>query len=64
MTVSIGLISPPVGMNVYVINSIDREIGLVGIFKGVMPFLAADLVRLLLLSIFPAFSLLLPSLMP
>ncbi|MZR11703.1 TRAP transporter large permease subunit [Maritimibacter sp. DP07] len=64
MTVSIGLISPPVGMNVYVINSIDREIGLVGIFKGVMPFLAADLVRLLLLSIFPAISLLLPSLMP
>ena len=58
----IGLISPPVGLNVFVINSvIGREIQVHTIFFGVMKFLVADLIVLVLLISFPVISLLLPS---
>jgi TRAP-type C4-dicarboxylate transport system permease large subunit len=60
MAVTLGLICPPVGMNVFVINSIARDISLVRIYRGTMPFIASDLVRLAVLSAFPAISLLLP----
>jgi tripartite ATP-independent transporter DctM subunit len=63
MTVELGLITPPVGMNVFVINSIARSISLVTIFKGVLPFVAADLIRLILLILFPAIVLWLPQTM-
>lgn len=63
MTVELGLITPPVGMNVFVINSIARSISLVTIFKGVLPFVAADLIRLVLLIAFPAIVLWLPTTM-
>ena len=53
MTVELGLITPPVGMNVYVINSIVPETSLVTIFRGVAPFILTDLVRLALLVAFP-----------
>ncbi|MFV0244812.1 MAG: TRAP transporter large permease [Qingshengfaniella sp.] len=59
-TISIGLISPPVGMNVFVINSIARDVKLAAIFRGVLPFIAADIVRILLLCLFPALALWLP----
>ena len=64
MTVTIGLISPPVGMNVFVINSMARDIGLFKIFRGVLPFMFADILRLILLAAFPAISLFLPNSMP
>ena len=54
MTVELGLITPPVGMNVFVINSIARDISLTKIFKGVLPFVAADIIRLVLLVAVPA----------
>ncbi|HNT38463.1 MAG TPA: TRAP transporter large permease [Rubrivivax sp.] len=61
MAVTFGMICPPVGMNVFVINSLARDISLTRIYKGTMPFIAVDVVRLLLLCAFPAISLWLPS---
>jgi tripartite ATP-independent transporter DctM subunit len=63
MTVELGLITPPVGMNVYVINSIVPEASLVTIFRGVAPFILTDLVRLALLVAFPWIVLFLPTTM-
>ncbi len=60
ITVEIAMITPPIGLNVYVINSVQRDIDLVTIFKGVMPFLAIDMVHLALIVFFPALALFLP----
>lgn len=59
MVVEIGLVHPPVGMNVYIINRLARDVPLTETFKGVMPFLASDLLRIVLLLAFPAISLVL-----
>lgn len=60
----IGLITPPVGLTVYIIKGVvGREVELTTIFRGVMWFLAMDLVTLLLLIFVPQISLFLPSLM-
>ena len=63
MAVTFGMICPPVGMNVFVINSIATDIPLTRIYRGTFPFIAADLVRLVLLCAFPALSLWLPKTM-
>jgi TRAP-type C4-dicarboxylate transport system permease large subunit len=60
MAVTLGLICPPVGMNVFVINSIARDISLGRIYRGVSPFIVTDIIRLTILSVFPALSLFLP----
>jgi tripartite ATP-independent transporter DctM subunit len=60
MTVTLGMNTPPVGMNVFVINSIARHVPLTDIYKGVAPFIAADLLRLVILVAVPLISLLLP----
>ena len=60
MAVTLGLICPPVGMNVFVINSIARDVSLGTIYRGVMPFIVSDIVRLTILCAFPALSLYLP----
>ena len=57
MVVEIGLVHPPVGMNVYIINRLARDVPLVETFKGVVPFLLSDLLRILLLLFFPVLSL-------
>ena len=57
---TLGLICPPVGMNVFVINSIARDISLGRIYWGVSPFIVTDIIRLTILCIFPALSLFLP----
>ena len=57
MTVSFGLIAPPVGLNVYVVNGIAKDVPMNETYKGVMPFLAWDLVRMVLLLLFPSLSL-------
>ena len=62
MAVTFGMICPPVGMNVFVIHSIARDIGLGNIYRGTAPFIAADLVRLVILCAFPGLSLWLPNL--
>jgi len=57
MVVEIGLVHPPVGMNIYIINRIAKDVPVMETFKGVLPFLASDLVRILLLVFFPVVSL-------
>jgi C4-dicarboxylate transporter DctM subunit len=57
MTVSFGLLSPPVGLNVFVVNGMAKNVPLAETFRGVMPFLASDAVRLVLLIVFPPISL-------
>ena len=59
----IGLIHPPVGMNLYVIKSVMPHVSSGAIVRGVLPFLAADFARLALLLFVPAITLYLPSLM-
>ena len=61
--VEIGMISPPVGMNLFVMNSLLPLVKLKNIFKGVWPFVMADIVRLCILIAFPAISLWLPGFM-
>jgi C4-dicarboxylate transporter DctM subunit len=57
MVITLGLILPPVGMNVFVVNSIVRDLSLVQIYRGVAPFIVTDLVRLVLIVAFPWLSL-------
>jgi C4-dicarboxylate transporter, DctM subunit len=57
MTVGIGLIAPPVGLNVYVVNNLARDVPMGETYKGVFPFLAWDALRVLLLLFFPLLSL-------
>jgi tripartite ATP-independent transporter DctM subunit len=60
MVVEIGLITPPVGLNVFVINSLARDVPMIDTFRGVVPFLMADMVRLALVILIPTMSLFLP----
>jgi tripartite ATP-independent transporter DctM subunit len=57
MVVEIGLVHPPVGLNVYIINRLAKDVPLTETFKGVVPFLASDFVRITLLVMFPVISL-------
>ena len=57
MVVEIGLVHPPVGMNVYVINRLAVDVPLMETFKGVIPFLISDFIRITLLVFFPIVSL-------
>ncbi len=56
----IGFVHPPIGMNLYVIQRIAKDVPLARIFKGVLPFLASDLLHLMALILFPAMALWLP----
>jgi C4-dicarboxylate transporter DctM subunit len=60
MTVELGLIHPPVGMNVFVIKSVVKDVSFTTIFKGVLPFVATDIIRLIILIAFPIIALWLP----
>jgi C4-dicarboxylate transporter, DctM subunit len=59
----IGFVHPPIGMNLYVIHGIAGDVPMGRIFKGVLPFLTADFLHLLLLILFPALVLALPKLL-
>jgi C4-dicarboxylate transporter DctM subunit len=59
-TMEIGFIHPPIGINLYVIKSIAKDVTLARIFKGVVPFLVADLFHLSILIAMPALALALP----
>ena len=54
MVVEIGLITPPVGMNVFIINSMAKDVPMKETFKYVMPFLASDLLRICVIVFFPS----------
>ncbi len=57
MTVGIGLIAPPVGLNVYVVNNLARDVPMSETYKGVFAFLAWDALRVVLLLFFPLLAL-------
>jgi tripartite ATP-independent transporter DctM subunit len=57
MVVEIGLIAPPVGLNVYVIHSLAKDVPMAETYRGVVPFLISDAVRVTLLLFFPILSL-------
>ena len=57
MTVGFGLLAPPMGLNVYIVNGMAKDTPIWESYRGVMPFLAADTLRTLLLLFFPAISL-------
>ncbi|WP_440464422.1 TRAP transporter large permease [Psychrobacter sp. ASPA161_6] len=61
LTVELGLITPPMGMNIFVIKAAAPHIKLADMFRGVAPFIVSDLVRLVVLIAFPAISLVLLS---
>ncbi|MGE0876867.1 MAG: TRAP transporter large permease [Burkholderiales bacterium] len=60
--VEIGLISPPVGMNLFVLSTLLPQVQTTTVFRGVLPFMAADVIRLALLIMFPMIALWLPGL--
>ena len=59
----IGQITPPVGINVFALSGVAKEVPLGTIFKGILPFVMADIIRVILIFSFPALALWLPSLM-
>jgi tripartite ATP-independent transporter DctM subunit len=60
MIIEIGLLTPPIGMNIFVLNSMASQTPLSTIFRGIVPFVTADLVRILILVLFPALATWLP----
>jgi TRAP-type C4-dicarboxylate transport system permease large subunit len=59
VVVQIGLIAPPVGLNVFVIGGMARDVPLATIYRGILPFLAAQIALLILLTLWPGMALLL-----
>ncbi|QBY00463.1 TRAP transporter large permease [Rhodophyticola sp. CCM32] len=57
IVVEVGLITPPVGMNLFIINSMARDIPIVKTYAGVAPFVASDLIRVVILVAFPGITL-------
>jgi TRAP-type C4-dicarboxylate transport system permease large subunit len=57
MTVGFGMLAPPVGLNVYVVNGMARDVPIAESYRGVMPFLISDTLRTIVLVIFPPISL-------
>lgn len=57
VVVGIGLTAPPIGLNVFVVSAIAREVPIAATYRGVLPFLLTDLARLALLVLFPGLSL-------
>ena len=63
VVVELGLITPPVGLNVFIINSLAPDVPMRETFKGVIPFFLSEIVRVALLVAFPAIALTLPHLL-
>jgi tripartite ATP-independent transporter DctM subunit len=61
IVIEMGMITPPVGLNVFVVRGVAGDVPLVTIFRGVLPFLGAMIVGLLLIIAFPGIALLLPN---
>ncbi len=57
IVVEVGLITPPVGMNLFIINSLARDIPMAATYRGVAPFVVSDLVRVVILVAFPGITL-------
>jgi tripartite ATP-independent transporter DctM subunit len=63
IALEIGLITPPIGMNVFVVRTVVQDVSLATIFRGVAPFIVTSLLILAVIILFPALSLTLPGLM-
>ena len=63
IVVEVGLITPPVGMNLFVINSMAKDTPMSETYRGVMPFILSDLLRTAVLLVFPGITLFLVNLM-
>ena len=63
IVVELGLITPPVGLNVFIINSLSPDVPMRETFKGVMPFFCSEMIRITLLVAFPGITLMLPRLL-
>ncbi len=61
IVVEVGLITPPVGMNLFIINAMDRKTPMIETYKAVMFFVGSDLIRVVILVLFPAITLFLVS---
>lgn len=59
----LGMIAPPIGVNLFVVRSISPTVPLIEIVKGIGPFVVADIARILLIALFPAIALFLPNLL-
>ena len=57
IVVEVGLITPPVGLNVFIINKMAGDVSITDTFKGVLPFLCSDILRVILLFSFPGITL-------
>ncbi|MBU1834736.1 MAG: TRAP transporter large permease subunit, partial [Alphaproteobacteria bacterium] len=57
IVVEVGLITPPVGMNLFIINTMDRTTPMAETYRAVLFFVASDLVRVVLLVLFPVITL-------
>ncbi|MCE5973127.1 TRAP transporter large permease subunit [Sinirhodobacter sp. WL0062] len=63
VAIELGLIIPPIGMNAFVINSVECDIGLATIYRGLVPFILIDVIRWGVLLALPSIALFLPNLM-
>jgi tripartite ATP-independent transporter DctM subunit len=62
MVMEVGMITPPIGINVFVLHGVAKSLSLTQIYRGIAPFLVADFARLLLIAAFPILALWLPEL--
>ena len=63
IVVEVGLITPPVGLNVFIINAMAKDVPMIESFKGVLPFFLSDAVRVVFIVLFPTITLVLPRLL-
>ena len=63
MTIEVGMITPPIGMNVFVLHGVAGNIPLKTIFKGIFPFFYADVVRIVIVILMPPLALWLPGIL-
>lgn len=62
IVVELGLITPPVGLNVFIISSLSKDTPMSTVFRGVMPFFGAEIIRVALILLIPALTLIVPRL--
>ena len=57
IVVEVGLITPPVGMNLFIINAMDRQTPMTETYKAVLFFVGSDIIRVVILVMFPVITL-------
>lgn len=63
MLVELGLVTPPIGINLFIVKSVVPDVPLIKIIRGIVPFIFVDILRLLLIGFIPALALFLPQLL-